>query len=240
MKKVVAGIFCGFALLVMIVFTFYNDDKAKKPSLVDKNDVEQQISLSKKSNKPEWDQGSNEMLIESVHFDNNHSIKEIIKEKNQSKIVSKLSELDSEIARLFLELDDVKVVEALDHQGLEELNERLSQFYINHDIVHKINNGGVHGDDRQAVSMLFAYTAKLRESISEKNIAVLTSKVNQLQEDINSGELPAPQPLALAQRQVIEQRVTESYQQRLLKREARRKAEDEQLAEEEIAFLSGK
>ncbi|WP_298774013.1 hypothetical protein [uncultured Shewanella sp.] len=240
MKKVVAGLFCGFALLVMILVTFYNDDKAQKPSLVNENDAEQQISLSKKSDKPEWNWDSNEMLAESVHLDGHHDIKEALKEKKQSQIVNKLSELDSEIARLFLALDDVKVVDTLDHQSLEALNERLSQFYMDHDIVNRINNGGVNGDDRQAVSMLFAYTAKLRESISEKNIAVLTSQVNQLQEDINSGEFPLPQPLSLAQRQLIEQQVTENYQQRLLEREARRKAEDEQLAEEEIAFLSGK
>lgn len=237
MNKVVVGLFCGFSLLVMIIVTFYNDDKEQKPSLVDKNDVEQQISLSKKSDKPEWEQGSNEMLIENVNFDSNHNIKEIIQEKNQSQIVSKLSELDSEIGRLFLALDGVKAVDTLDHQGLEAFNERLSQFYIDHDIVNRINNGDVDGDDRQAVSMLFAYTAKLRESISEKNIAVLTSKVDQLQEDVNSGEFPIPQPLSLEQRQLIEQQAAENYQQRRLEREARRKKEDQQLAEEDVAFL---
>ncbi|WP_299491840.1 hypothetical protein [uncultured Shewanella sp.] len=240
MKKVVVGLFGGFALLVMTVATFYNDNKEPESSLVNKNDTEQQISLSQTNDLPEWDKRSTEILTDSVRSDNRRNIKETLKEKSQSQIISALSGLSSEIGSLFLELDGVKAVDTLDHQGLKTLNEQLSQFYIDHDIINMINKGSLDGDDRQAVSLLFAYTTKLRESISEQNIAVLRSKVDQLQEEINSGELPLPQPLSFAQRQAIEQQAAENYQKRQLERDAKRKKEDEQLAKEEIAFLSGK
>ncbi|WP_299008355.1 hypothetical protein [uncultured Shewanella sp.] len=244
MKKVVTGLFCGFTLLVMIVVTFYNNDKAKKPNLIGENDVKQQISSSHHNDntelkQKEWQQRSTDMYTENVQLKSNNN-KEALTEKSLPEIISKLSGLDSEIGRVFLALDDVKAIKTLDHKGLKALNERLSQFYIDHDIIEMINNGDIHGDDRQAVSILFAYTAKLRESISEENIALLTSQVNQLKKEINSGDFPKPQPLSLEQRQLIEQQVTENYQKRVLEREAKRKQEDEQLAEEEIAFLSSK
>ncbi len=147
-------------------------------------------------------------------------------------VEKKVTEIENDILRLGIPNE----IEGLGLTDLESLDEKITNYFAENEIIEAINNGIVEDADKERISMVLQKAADIRSRAIIIRTQNIREEINSVKREIASGELPMPKPMSEFEIAEIEDQARVEYEKLLEQEATRQQREDEELLKEEQMF----
>ncbi|VUD69108.1 hypothetical protein TDB9533_04474 [Thalassocella blandensis] len=155
--------------------------------------------------------------------------------QNEANTTSKMrSSIETSIAELAIPED----LAGENLASLESMDQRISAFFKENEVIQQINDGLIDEDDKQHVSRLIRKATEVRSKAFDLRAVKLQQQFEDIKKDVAEGKIPMPQPLSQYEIQQIEDLAMQEYEE--LKRQERKRirVQEELLKKEEAMLLN--
>ncbi len=200
--------------------------KAKKPNLSERSSGESEVAITKPIEKK-------------------HAIKPSVSEENDNKEINlpdeervsiKEATLTNDTSVFEKAIEDIELPDSVDTLALNELEileERITKFFDENDVITRINEDLMDEEDKIQVSHLIRKATEIRSRAFDLRADDLGQQLVQIKLDVANGDIPMPQPLTYSEIQQVEDIALQEYEELKRQERLRIQIQEEALNEEE-------